>query len=616
MSRILVYLKTIYNLGFLNVLSVLYYRIFTNSLLTKIYFPQKLNKDLKMVFLPSIKKKSVLESQRIRIIKCADSILDGNIYYYCYHKQYVGEKPDWFLNPFNKKKFKGFRRHWSKLNDFNSEFGDIKNFWEISRFHWVGTLIQAYAITLDEKYLEKINTWISDWSKENEPNTGPNWKCGQEASIRVLNLILAQEILNPNTVTNDLKDCLEIHIDRITPTTFYAKAQKNNHGLSEGCALFLAGYFLWKNKKEKKYYSIYQKGLRLIENQVQKLILADGTFSQYSIVYHRMVLDLLSVIELIRQEWDLDSFSELFYEKVNLAIEWYSSMIDPISGNAPNMGANDGTYLFNYDQKEYRDFRPTLLLASALYKKPMSEKIGTSHNLIEMFNIPIMHAEKKAPNSKIFSQGGYLKLVRKDGMALLRVPKYIFRPSHCDALHIDIWQDGINWIRDAGSFSYACNSNELDAFSGTQGHSTIQFDNRNQMPRLSRFLFGSWLKPSNIKFNMKNNTASAGYTDIKNARHERKISKTENGWKVVDKITGDFTKGFARWILKPADWKIENFSIQNENTILKVNSDNINNFKLIKLNESLFYMEKSSVPVLIIGFDSECLMETLISFTS
>ena len=50
--------------------------------------------------------------------------------------------------------------------------------------------------------------------------------------------------------------------------------------------------------------------------------------------------------------------------------------------------------------------------------------------------------------------------------------------------------------------SYACNSNELDAFSGTQGHSTIQFDNRNQMPRLSRFLFGSWLKPSNIKFNI------------------------------------------------------------------------------------------------------------------
>ena len=77
----------------------------------------------------------------------------------------------------------------------------------------------------------------------------------------------------------------------------------------------------------------------------------DGTFSQYSIVYHRMILDLLSAVELLRNEWSLGSFSDSFYQKVNLAIEWYSSMVDPISGNAPNIGANDGTYLFNYDQK-------------------------------------------------------------------------------------------------------------------------------------------------------------------------------------------------------------------------------------------------------------------------
>ena len=150
-------------------------------------------------------------------------------------------------------------------------------------------------------------------------------------------------------MSQNIIELLKVHIERITPITFYAKAQNNNHGLSEGCALFLAGYFLWKNKKEKKYYSVYQKGLKLVEDQVQELILDDGTFSQYSIVYHRMILDLLSVIELLRQEWNLDSFSESFYEKVNLAIEWYSSMIDPISGNAPNMGGNDGTYLFNYD---------------------------------------------------------------------------------------------------------------------------------------------------------------------------------------------------------------------------------------------------------------------------
>ena len=83
-----------------------------------------------------------------------------------------------------------------------------------------------------------------------------------------MNLILAQEILGSNTVTNELKNYLEIHIDRIAPTIFYAKAQNNNHSLSEGCAMYLGGYFLWKNKE--KNILLLQKKLALIEKSSSK----------------------------------------------------------------------------------------------------------------------------------------------------------------------------------------------------------------------------------------------------------------------------------------------------------------------------------------------------------
>ncbi len=600
----------------MNCLVVFFYRILTHSKLTKLYFPQNSFKEFHPVFLPSKKKKSISEIQKIRIIKCADSILEGNVYYYSYHKIYIGDKPDWFLNPFNNKKFNGFKKHWSELNDFNSDIGDIKNFWEVSRFNWVGALAQAYAVTLDEKYLQRINSWVSDWSKRNQPNTGPNWKCGQEASIRVLNLILAQEILSLENVTNSLINFLENHIDRITPTTFYAKAQKNNHGISEGSALLLAGHFLWKNKKGKKYFSIYRKGLRLLEDQVQELILEDGTFSQYSIIYHRMILDLLSVVELLRKKWNLNSFSNSFYEKVNSAIEWYSSMIDPISGNAPNMGANDGTYLFNYDKKEYRDFRPTLSLASVVYNRPIPEKLFVKHNLTEIFKTPKICLEKKPPNSKIFSQGGYLKLVRKDGMALLRAPKYFFRPPHSDALHLDIWQNGINWIRDAGSYSYALNNNELDVFSGTLGHSTIQFDNRNQMPRLSRFLFGDWLTPSHLDFSKSDNRMSAAYASANNHYHLRCVNKIEKGWVIQDEISGQFKTAVLRWILNVSDWKIEGHNISNGEISLNIFSNSNLNLKLKSGFESLYYMSKESVSILEIECSGQCLINTNVLFTA
>ena len=431
-----------------------------------------------------------------------------------------------------------------------------------------------------------------------------------------MNLILAQEILGLETVTNSLINFLEIHIDRIAPTTFYAKAQKNNHGISEGCALLLAGHFLWKNKKRKKYFSIYRKGLKLLEDQVQELILEDGTFSQYSIIYHRMILDLLSVVELLRKEWDLNSFSDSFYEKVHSAIEWYSSMIDPISGNAPNMGANDGTYLFNYDKKEYRDFRPTLSLASVLYNRPIPEKLFIKHNLTEIFKTPKICLEKNPPNSKIFSQGGYLKLVRKDGMALLRAPKYFFRPPHSDALHLDIWQNGINWIRDAGSYSYALNDHELDAFSGTLGHSTIQFENRNQMPRLSRFLFGDWLTPSHLDFSKTDSRMSAAYTSANNHYHLRCVNKIEKGWVIQDEISGQFKKAVLRWILNVSDWKIEDHNISNGEISLNIISNSDLNLKLKSGFESLYYMSKESVPILEIECSGQCLINTNVLFTA
>jgi len=616
LNNIFIYIRTIKKIGLFNVLSVLLYRIFLKSFLVKLIFPQKGIKKLGQVFDPITHSNKISNIKYNKIIQNAESIINGTIMYYSHHLIDIGQVPNWFLNPFNGQSFINQKGHWTKLNDFDANLGDIKNIWEISRFNWLGTLSQAYAITLDEKYLQTMNLWVSDWFEKNPQNTGPNWKCGQEASIRAINILLAQEMIGSDKFSQNLIELLKVHIDRITPTTFYAKAQNNNHGLSEGCALFLTGYFFWKNKQGKKYYSVYQKGLKLVEDQVQKLILDDGTFSQYSIVYHRMILDLLSVIELLRQEWNLDPFSELFYEKVNLAIEWYSSMIDPISGNAPNMGANDGTYLFNYDQKEYRDFRPTLLLASALYNKPIPEKFVISHNLFEIFKTLTIQVEMKAPNSNFFPQGGYLKLVRKDGMALLRAPEYKFRPSHADALHIDIWQDGINWIRDAGSFSYALNNHELDAFSGTQGHNTIQFDNRNQMPRLSRFLFGDWLSPSHVEFSKSVNRMSVAYNSAKNNYHSRSVNKIEKGWVIQDEISGEFKIAVLRWILNLSDWTIKGHVISNGKISLNISSNHDVSLKLKNGFESLYYMSKVPVLILEIECSTGCSINTNVLFAA
>ena len=69
------------------------------------------------------------------------------------------------------------------------------------------------------------------------PYLGVNWKCGQEASIRVIHLIMGpfKSLKNPS---NALIQLIITHLKRIEPTTSYAIGQSNNHGTSEG-ALYL-----------------------------------------------------------------------------------------------------------------------------------------------------------------------------------------------------------------------------------------------------------------------------------------------------------------------------------------------------------------------------------------
>ena len=613
MKKFLILLKTSYSIGFFNIILVLLYRLLTKPLIAKRFFPTS-NKNLGTIFNSTKKNKKISKINEEKLLFHADSILKGDLYYYSWNKISVGETPNWFLNPFNKVEYSKINKHWSEIDDFDFKMGDIKNIWEASRFDWLGTLAYAYKITLNQIYLEKINNWVQDWSKRNPVNTGPNWKCAQEASIRVINLLVANEIIKGEKISESFLELLIIHIDRISPTTFYAKAQNNNHGLSEGCALYLAGHFIWITTKNKKYFSISNKGLNLIENRVKSLILEDGTFSQYSITYHRMILDLLSITKLFNDKWELNPFSKLFQKKVYLAIDWYSSMIDLDTGNAPNMGANDGTYLFNYDLKEYRDFRPSLFLACKSYSLPIDTKFMSNHNILELFNISKNLMRKKSLKSSSFKKGGYLKIIRKNGMAILKAPKYRFRPSHADALHLDIWQNGINYVRDTGTYSYALNDDDLDSFSGTKGHSTVQFNDENQMPRISRFLFGNWLTTTNMDLNQKKNKMSVAYKSSDNQYHARYVEKIKKGWLIKDDIDGNFKVAVLRYILPFDKWFISSNSISNNKLNISLISNNKIRIRTFERSESLYYMKLNPVIVLEIEVYSSSIINTKLTF--
>ena len=337
------------------------------------------------------------------------------------------DPPDWLANPLNGQRISGPDRSWWQIPDFDPVVGDIKVIWELSRMDWVLAFSQR-ASQGDAAALKRLNEWLADWCSHNPPYKGPNWKCGQEASIRVM------------------------------------------HPLQ------------W------------------------------------------LGVDLPSDIAPATKGYEADD-------------------------------------------------------------------------------------------------GGFAMLRRGAVMALLHYPRFRFRPSQADALHLDFWLGSENMLRDAGSFSYNTEPDWLSYFGGTASHNTIQFDDRDQMPRLSRFLLGDWLKTTwlqPLKEDAQGTDFGAAYRDGQGSSHRRLITLEDTLLRIEDVVTGFACKAVLRWRLRPLIWQMEGepgklrlvSRLDPKQTLTVRSNKSIVRCDMVKGWESVHYMEKTEVSVLEIEVREPCSLVT------
>ena len=592
MALLIVKIKTAFSLGLGNIARVIYYRLknkfglnswrlVRQEPLVAPFFVE--NRQIHLPFLPTQDWQATA------------------LYFGWWSPRLSSYPPNWHLNPMNGRQ-SVVNKPWWKLEDFNQELGDIKLIWEASRFTWVLAFVEQY-LAGDEQSLSKLNTWLMDWSLNNPSFCGVNWKCGQEASIRVMHLAMATIMLNQLELSQkSLLVLVQCHMQRIVQTFYYARSQDNNHATSEAAALFIGGSWLKKygDQRGKHWEKI---GRQWLEKLISRLIEQDGSFSQYSVNYHRVMLDTLSIVEIWRQKLELSAFSKDFLLKVRLATAWLANMVDPQTGDAPNIGAQDSAYLFPLGLVEHRDYRMSVQTAAVLFHQAqVYDDDGVWNNRIKAMRLSLPQNMIETHYPRIYDQGGYAVLRMNQAMAVLRYPRFRFRPSQSDLMHVDFWHAGVNLLRDAGTYSYHASPAEAAYFPGTASHNTIQFDERDQMPRLSRFLFGDWIKAKIIEpisVEQTHISFAVAYRDRQGAYHQRKLILFDNMLKVIDKIEGFKHHAVLRWRLMPAVWLIEGNRLVSEMGRVTVHATMpVLNMSLVRGWESRHYLQKSETPIL------------------
>ena len=541
--------------------------------------------------------------------------------YFSRHEKTLNGHVPWLYDPFADEDFEEPERHWSEIPDFVKPGRDIKAIWELSRFDWLIKLaLQARDQGGDEP-IAKMNALIHDWQRHNPPYFGPNWKCGQETTIRMLQTLLAGSLIDRDGMgargepSDALKAFVEIHAMRVAATLHYALAQNNNHSISEATGLFIAGgWLVHHDAATARAHAWLERGRHWLERLAIKLFAEDGSFSQYSITYHRFVIDMLAQAEWWRRRLDLPAFSDVFHTRVAAGTEWLFDLTDPMTGDGPNVGSNDGARLFVLTDTDYRDFRPSVQLASQLFEGRVPYPKGEHDQQLTRLGLKPEPRETKARTSRVMADGGFVLMIPRarddvpSSWASVRFPSFAFRPAHADALHLDLWVDGVNLLRDGGSYSYNPAPGATPDLRATAAHNTIEFDGRDQMPRLGRFLFGDWLKSSHVgELIEEGGTLSwtGAYKDGQNCHHRRTITSDGRTWRVRDEIEGQIETATLRWRLAPGDWRLDRLTLQGPLARLSIETDAPPlRAALVDGKESRYYLELETIPVFEIDLGS------------
>jgi len=403
----------------------------------------------------------------------------------------LGFPPKWNINLLSGKTLPT-DLHWTDLPDFN--FGDIKGVWELSRWFWAYPLGRAYLRTKDEIHTKRFLTLALDWLDKNPPNLGPNWKCGQEASIRLIAAAWAMSAFEKSPLlTSEIRTrfaaLAQVTARRVEAHLDYALSQDNNHGICELVGLITVGCLWPEIPGARKGKAM---ALRKLDRCANRLFAGDGSFSQHSSNYHRVALDALCwAAAVLRQQ------GECLPPKAEVAAHrgaWFLHGLSAADGQVARYGADDGARILPLTCSEYGDFRPTLAACAALLGGA-SMPPGPWHDQARLLGAePKASSTDPLPASCDFFQGG-LHVRRINGtLVTFRCPTtFRFRPSHADQLHVSVLCDDRLSIEDPGTLSYNLPEQPWADLASARFHNVPLVDDQDAMERATRFLWLPWL---------------------------------------------------------------------------------------------------------------------------
>src|SRR5439155_9729176 len=303
-----------------------------------------------------------------QVIAAADAVSRGRFSVLGYRELSFGEPVDWHLDPISGRRAPLV--HWSCLNHLNpAAVGDSKVVWELNRHQWLVHLGQAYRLTGDERYAETFVTHLRDWMQANPPGMGINWASSLEVSLRLiawcwaLALFRNARALSPEFFVS-LLSAIQAHASHVERYLSYYFSP-NTHLTGEALGLVYAGVVFPELRAADRWRKV---GTRILIEQSERQILADGVYFEQSACYQRYTAEIYLHFLVLAARNGIEIPTSV-QARIQQLLDFLLAIRLP-DGSLPQIGDADGGWLLPLARRAAHDARGVFAIGAALFGRP------------------------------------------------------------------------------------------------------------------------------------------------------------------------------------------------------------------------------------------------------
>jgi hypothetical protein len=398
-----------------------------------------------------------------------------------------GRPVDWSLDPLS-----GYRYPLEPVEQLQlvRPGADPKYAWVLGRLDSVVALGQGYWVAEDEqtrsRFARAFVLQTLDFLQANPPGQGVQWACTMEVALRAANIAQAlamfaeaPEVQRPEFLVPVLSALAE-HTAWVEAHPEDQGAIPNNHLIANYVGLLVVGLLFPELPGAPRQVALAVKTIR---SQVLAQVHADGTSFEGSTSYHRLVVELLTLAQVVALRAGVmlgKDFEERLIKMFQATRAWCSEQ-----GLAPQIGDNDSCRVFPLRERADNDHGYLAPLGAALFGEASLSGGEFPDEAAWLLGKPGLErfqalAPAPAPTSVCFPEGGF-HVLRGAGAVVtisagLQGQRGVGGHSHNDKLSFELHLNGQPVIVDPGTGTYTRDAMIRNFFRSTSAHNTLVVD--------------------------------------------------------------------------------------------------------------------------------------------